>query len=56
MSEQEVIKSWLRFDDVVCVRCREYCGVEGEDVWVVEGCVCDECITSAEKQRARPQS
>lgn len=42
-------KTWLRFDDVQCVRCRRLCGPEGAVVYRYEGegMVCDECHEAA---------
>lgn len=51
----KVIVSWLRWDDVECVRCNRYAGPEYATCWVVEGVVCPDCITEAEKARAVPQ-
>lgn len=47
----KVTVTWLRFDDVECVRCRRFAGEEGETVYVVdgEGCVCVDCITQPER-------
>jgi hypothetical protein len=41
----EFERTWLRFDDVTCVRCGRYCGPTGAPVYVYkgEGMVCDEC-------------
>ena len=33
----KVTVTWLRFDDVECVRCRRFAGEEGETVYVVDG-------------------
>lgn len=56
-TQPDVTRSWLRFDDVLCVRCKGWAGPEGDRVWVVdgEGCVCDECVTDDEKARAHDQ-
>lgn len=54
MDEGQVLLTWLRFDDVECVRCRFICGDDGEDVYVVAaGCVCVDCATPEEKALAR---
>lgn len=48
-----VLRTWLRFDDVECVRCQRWCGPEGDVVYVVDdGCVCNDCITPAETAEA----
>ena len=55
VSEPTVKSTWLRFDDVECVRCRRWAGPEGETCWVVTGggMVCDECVTPSEEARAQ---
>lgn len=52
--EPQVTRTWLRFDDVECVRCRRRAGPEGDTVYVVEdeGLVCVDCITEGEKGAA----
>ncbi len=55
----KVTRSWLRFDDVECVRGgHHWAGPEGDLCYVVdgEGMVCPEHITDAERQRAVPQT
>ena len=51
MAEPNVKRTWLRFGDVECVRCRRWAGPEGDTCYVVEGegVVCTECITEDEK-------
>lgn len=53
----DVIRTWLRFDDVICVRGDHWAGPEGDTAYVVdgEGVVCDEHITDDERARARSQ-
>lgn len=53
----EVIESWLRWNDVECVRGDHLAGWEEETCYVVvgEGVVCVEHITDEERARARPQ-
>lgn len=48
-------KTWLRFDDVECVRCRRSCGPEGEVAYRYEGegMVCDECHAAAQRDGSR---
>lgn len=43
-------RTWLRYDDVDCVRCRRWCGWEDDDVYVYkgEGLVCVECHEAAQ--------
>lgn len=37
-------RTWLRDDEVTCVRCRRFCGPEGAAVYrCPDGMVCDEC-------------
>ncbi len=52
--ERRVIRTWLRFDDVECARCKKWCGPEGDTVYVVgdEGCVCTDCVTDTEREEA----
>ena len=47
-SAPEWESTWLRFDDVTCVRCRRLCGPVGATVYYHdrEGCVCDECYAA----------
>jgi hypothetical protein len=49
-----VTATWLRYDDVECVRCDHLCGPEYSLVYVVadEGFVCGACITPGEVTRA----
>ena len=46
--------TWLRFDEVECIRCKRVAGDTDDTCWVVEGegIVCDRCITPAEDARA----
>ena len=43
-------RTWLRFDDCLCVRCGRWCGPEGSDVYVSkgEGLVCTDCHDAAQ--------
>lgn len=54
----DVIRTWLRSDDVECVRCNRWAGPEGDTVYVVadEGIVCTECVTDEESARAVRQA
>ena len=47
----EVLRTWLRFDDVYCGRCGKWCGPEGDTVYVVEAMVCVDCVTADEVSR-----
>ena len=49
-----IIRTWLRFDDAECVRCRRWAGPELDTVYVVhdEGLVCTDCITAEEQKAA----
>ena len=46
-------KTWLRFDDVECVRCRRLCGPEGAVAYRYpgEGMVCVECHEAAQAEK-----
>lgn len=49
----DVLRTWLRYDDVECVRCKRLAGYEEETCYVVtEGVICTECVTPSEAQRA----
>lgn len=56
--QPKVTRSWLRYDDVYCVRGNEWAGPEHDTVYVVEGegIVCVRHITDEERQRAVPQT
>lgn len=53
MTDDKVLRTWLRYDDVECVRCKRLAGYEEETCYVVaEGVICTECVTPEEVARA----